>query len=890
MAIAAASLYCGASFAQPAQQTSRAQDSPSPSEALPGPAKAKTSQAWQARTSHDARQPQLLAQASTNPPAPNSTASTAAQSGQIGQLQQVVVTAQFRSENLQQTPIAITALTSVDLEQMNLTNVNDLGTVVPNAYFRKPVSNYGPTETIGLRGVNQVDFSYDFEPAVAVYVDDIYHGTETGASLGLADLARVEVLNGPQGTLFGKDSLGGAIRLITNQPKGDDTGTLSVTYGQHHLVDVKGIGDFSLVANTLYARIVVLSSVQDGFGNDLDFSCEMEARGTPEDAGSLPASVLPTQGNGCSRLGLGGHNHQGVTLKLRYLVNDKLEINVDPDYTRQADEPYPQALLTPYGNATTDSLNYNYSTNVVYPKFGINYTASAPGQISPGSTTTTGNVNFVSPNPFDNYATYGDAVTGQAYDPLQYLTEWGLPITATYHITDNLTSKLILGYETYQSNWMGDADNTPFGITQDYQDQEYRQYTAEFRLTGTSFAGRLDWTAGIFYYNSRARSYYPTNFDAFAYPLLPYYPEGELPNFVANDYYTDKERAAYLHANIKLTDKWSVTAGVRYTDELKSNIFDHVSTVPADSEIYPYPLGLTAVRFDWSGSLNFQATKNILFYGSVATGFRSPGFSPRIFTIGQLTEVPGEHATQYEIGNKADFFDHRLRANTAIFYIDYAAHLNLAFAAQCNLPSDLNAGIPYTFGQFCPAGTPLAGTSGIPWFNYTVAPANIRGVEEQLSAEPIDRLMLSLTFGFNQFRSQTSDPLAVGYINPTVKQQPEINMSGGIQYGVNLGSVGTLTPRIDWSYQSFMTDGPTNTVQIHPDYIIPGYSLFNVRLTFTPSVGNWYISAGISNALNKFYWEQLGAATTNPGDVQAVARVGTPGAPREWTVGITKNF
>src|ERR1700761_1347240 len=97
-------------------------------------------------------------------------ASSAAEPAQTGQLEEVVVTAQYRAENLQQTPIAITAITAADLEQQNLTNVDDLGSVVPNAYFRTPSSVYGPTETIGLRGITQVDYSYNFEPAVGLYV------------------------------------------------------------------------------------------------------------------------------------------------------------------------------------------------------------------------------------------------------------------------------------------------------------------------------------------------------------------------------------------------------------------------------------------------------------------------------------------------------------------------------------------------------------------------------------------------------------------------------------------------------------------------------------------------------------------------------------------------
>jgi iron complex outermembrane recepter protein len=849
---------------------------------------APASPASQARASQEG-QPQLLAQASTNPPAPSSSANSTTQSQASGQLQEVVVTARYRQENLQTTPIAITALSGVDLQQLQLTNVNDLGSMVPNAYFRTPTSNYGPTETIGLRGITQVDFSYTFEPAVAVYVDDIYHATETGASLDLLDLQRVEVLNGPQGTLFGKNALGGAIRLITNKPQGSDTATLSATYGQHHLLRFTAIADYAVIPGKLNLRLVGMSDTQDGFGNDLDFACEMAARGTPADSGSLPETVSPMQGNGCSLRGYGGHNHQAGKIEFRYLASDKFTIDFDPNYTKQADQPYPQALLTPYGNAGTDLFNYLYSTGVIAPRFGINYTAYDPANPTPGSTATTGNVNFLSPSPYDNYSTYGDVVTGQQYDPTAYLSEWGLPFTFDYQLANKLDAKLILGYETYQSNWINDSDLTPFGLTQTYYRQEHRQYQAEFRLSGTTLGDRLDWTWGLFYFNSRDRAYNTTNFDAFANPFGPF-THGLLPNSVENDFYTDKEKSTFLHGAFKITHQLSVSAGVRYTDELKSDALHNVSDYPPDSLILPFPRPLSAARFDWSGSIDFQMTPSVLFYTSIATGFRSPGFNPRFFTIGQVTEIPGEEATQYEIGNKSEFFNHRLRANTAVFYLDYKEHLDTIFATQCNLPTDTNPGIPYQLnGGVCPPGTPLAGSTGSPWFFMSAAPADIRGVEEQIAAEPIDGLQLNLTFGYNQFRSKTTNPLDPSYVDPTVKQQPEINMSGSVQYSFALGSAGVLTPHIDWIYQSFMTDGPVNVPQIHPDYIIPGYSVFNVRVVFAPNEGGWSVALGLTNALNKFYWEQLTAATSSPG-VPTVARVGTAGVPREWSVQITKKF
>ena len=143
-------------------------------------------------------------------------------------LEEIIVTSRYREENIQTTPISISAFSGDDLEMRSIENVEDIGLVVPNAYFRRNTSNFGPNNTIGLRGLNQVDFSYAFEPTVGVYIDDVYHSTITGSDMDLVDLERVEVLRGPQGTLFGKNSIGGAIRLISKAPQGDDTGTVQV--------------------------------------------------------------------------------------------------------------------------------------------------------------------------------------------------------------------------------------------------------------------------------------------------------------------------------------------------------------------------------------------------------------------------------------------------------------------------------------------------------------------------------------------------------------------------------------------------------------------------------------------------------------------------------------
>src|SRR5512139_689241 len=180
------------------------------------------------------------------------------------ELQEVVVTAQFRQENLQDTPLAITAVSGEQLEQQGLTNLTDLGLVIPNANIRPQGSFSGPTPFIGMRGVQTSDYIFTSDPGVGVYIDDVYQGTLTGSAIDLLDLERVEVLRGPQGTLFGKNSLGGAIRLISTEPKGNDTGSLDVTYGTAHRLDLRGIYDFKLTEN-LFARITGVSKQIDGY-------------------------------------------------------------------------------------------------------------------------------------------------------------------------------------------------------------------------------------------------------------------------------------------------------------------------------------------------------------------------------------------------------------------------------------------------------------------------------------------------------------------------------------------------------------------------------------------------------------------------------------------------
>ncbi len=793
----------------------------------------------------------------------------------------MVVTARFRAENLQSTPLAISAFSEEELEARSITNVSDLGGTVPNAFVRQSVSNFGPTQTIGMRGLIQGDYSYAFEPAVGIYIDDIYHGTLTGSTMDLLDLERVEVLRGPQGTLFGINTMGGAVRLISKKPSGESGGSLSAGYGSRNRIDIKGVSNFAL-ADNLFARVSGIARRQDGYGQRLDFTCEMVRRGTPELAGigdgrgaggvavtpgsaadiSFPRTLDPREG--CELGSLGGSESLGVRAQLRYLRSDKLEFNLSSDYSTQISDPPVEAQL----NARNDT---GYAATILN-RYGLGITAMERS--------------MVSPDPYTNFATYGNVVDGTSYDPNVRLHAWGVSGTVDYDFTERTHLKFITGYRTYDTTWINDSDLTPFELLQTPSLQEHRQFQAEAQLTGLAFDDRFDWTLGAFYYDSRSRSYYLANFVTFNL------------KFTADDLYTSENTSAFAHGTYKLTDRLSVSAGLRYSDESKSNWFRHYGP---GQYVGPSPLGFGSDHVSYKVGLDFQATDNLFLYTSVSDGFTSAGVTPRIFTPEQLQPLDGEEVTNYEIGAKIELFDRKVRINSAVFYMDYAKRLTQVTARECALINNgVDPGEP-VFGlgatDPCPAGTPSgdlplsAGSArnGTSWFYYMQAPGEVKGFETEISLFPMPDLMFNLAAGYNEFKGDQKVTTAVNYRHPSSILQPKWNLNAGAQYAFTFGNGGRLTPRLDWSFQSYRTNGTVSQPQRNPDDHNGGYGLVNARLSYEPADGDWQLAFAVLNAGDKFYWQQKGAATTRAG-LPSTGRVGTPGRPREWSFTVSKKF
>ena len=240
---------------------------------------------------------------------------------------EIIVTAQFREQSLQDTPLAITAVNAAMLEARGQTNVQQIGRQAPNVTLAPASASWGPSLTATIRGVGQYNFHPALEPGVGIFVDDVYYATLTGSMFDLVDVERVEVLRGPQGTLTGRNSIGGAIRVVSQQPTGDGSGYVQATVGEDKQFAGKASADFKLT-DKLFSRVSFAANKRDGYVERLDYGCANPGSGVPP---QRPA------GNDC-QLGekMGGEGSVAGRIMLRYVPSDTLDILLSGDVTHES--------------------------------------------------------------------------------------------------------------------------------------------------------------------------------------------------------------------------------------------------------------------------------------------------------------------------------------------------------------------------------------------------------------------------------------------------------------------------------------------------------------------------------------------------------------------------
>ena len=256
-------------------------------------------------------------------------------------LEEIIVTAEFREANVQDTPLAITAVNAEMLEARSQTNLAQVAAQMPNVSLRPAGSAFGNSLVAFIRGIGQTDFNPSVEPGVGIYVDDVYYSTITGNVLDLLDLERVEVLRGPQGTLAGRNAIGGAIKLFTRKPGDDDGGFASLTYGKFARTDIKAAGGLTIVPDKLFVRLAGSSRNSDGYVDRLDFACanDLPAPGNP---GGLP-TYAPSVG--CKLGTEGGQSYTAGRFGLRWVATDDFEVNIAASIVNDDSESQPGVLV-----------------------------------------------------------------------------------------------------------------------------------------------------------------------------------------------------------------------------------------------------------------------------------------------------------------------------------------------------------------------------------------------------------------------------------------------------------------------------------------------------------------------------------------------------------------
>jgi len=752
----------------------------------------------------------------------------------------IVITAQFRSQQLQDTPIAITAVTGATLTTRGLTKIEDIQKTAPNVSLRLAGNTNGQAVQAFIRGIGQTDSNLVLEPGVGVYVDDVYQGTLFGSTFDLLDLDRVEVLRGPQGTLFGKNAIGGAIRLVSAKPNGDGSIQAELTTGSYHRLDMKAGFDVTLVPDQIFVRASGFSKSRDGYVDRISFAC---AR--PAEAGRLtsPANL----GADCKVGTQGGESVRGGRVALRILPSSNLEINLAGDYTDNNSEAVASELVAVDAGQIAFGPLAPFNANFAIPNYGIPFDSR-----------------FVPPKHFQTYATYddilvnngpGEPVTSTSIPPVNSVRSWGVAGTVDLDLTESIKLKSITGYRAYSGATSAIVQNAPIAIGYNYNVFKHHQFSQELRLVGDSFGRTLEWALGAYYFRSTSTLQGSVAINPFGL------------NFNQDDPSHVRDKAAFGQATFHVTNALSVTGGVRYTHETKDFLYRHNFTAAPPPQTYN----------EWTPhlSVDYKLTDQAMIYASYSKGFRAGGFNPRPFTPTQLTPFAPEHLQSYEAGFKTDWFDRRLILNGSVFYGRYN---NLI----------LNSSRPDS------AGIPFLGP-------LNVGKADIRGFELELTAKPVSRLAINGSVGLADYKYKSLGA-AVGCADPGVTApNPGVNCvagnplyssipigtprwtaNGGIEYGIDLGTAGSLTPRLDVNYQSTIFWSNDNS----PRSKTPSMALLDARLTYLSKDKGWSVSAGVTNLANKFYY-------VNYNDLIAGGLgilEGQPGRPREWSLTLRYKF
>jgi iron complex outermembrane receptor protein len=773
-------------------------------------------------------------------------------------LEEIVVTAQRRAESVQDVPIAISAFTAGELETRNITETLDLVQYVPNV-FGSNNTGLGSANAYYIRGIGNTESIATFDPPVGSYIDDVYISRQNANNFSFFDVERVEVLRGPQGTLFGRNTTGGAVNVILKQPGEDFGGFIEGGYGRYDKKLLRASVDMPLADGTIALKL-------SGFWQDSDGYVKNTTTGDR----------------------LNDDDGSGVRIGVKLNATDKLTWN------------FALAKMVSEGeNILNFECNPSNSSDCKgrFVTTGLRETFTSGSQFAPLAISGR-KANFDQGNKTDTWL-----VTSNI--------EWA---------GDNITFNAITGYVDLKQQFALDffdgrgGPNLAFpnpivrgfvrgGFTI-VNDGSHKQFTQEFKLTGKLFDNFIDYVAGVYFYDEDNATDFADVFSIFTGA------PGGTGLLLADRLLANKTNAdaAYAQFDIKPTDQLTLTAGIRYTNETKTfSISDNRAscndgTIEATCVVNAnlvatngraIPRKQSAKLWTPRFAVNYDLNEDFLLFASATRGFKSGGWNARGTAASELLPFGPEKVWSYEGGLKSEWFDRRLRVNLTGFYIDVAGlqtpsafirpNGSIAFITR-NFADYENYGLELELSAVPVDGLNVYANLGWQDDTYKIdrnAPAfdefGVQSVAAQQAA-CLAQLAAGRIAGATGADNATS--CGAGIISPDGSiaepvRTPDLSLSAGASYEIPFGSAGiSLTPSVNVSYRSKTevgtsnlsiftgsVTGPSGTVYpanpISGDFITGSRSggnvLVNASLALKTDDDAWLVSVECDNCLNEAY-------------------------------------
>ncbi len=536
-------------------------------------------------------------------------------------LEEVIVTARKVEENLQQTPIAVTVLSGIALEDRQVFNTTVLDQVVPNLQFANnaPLAGNNSSSQVFIRGIGQTDPTSTVDPGVGLYVDEVYIGNAVGASMALRDIENIQVLRGPQGTLFGRNTIGGAVLITTREPGDEFGGRLRAETGADSLIDAFVALDVPF-SDSLLTRFSVARRKQDGY-------------------------VIRPDGTD-----LGDTDSLSAATKWVWKPGEHLSLTFNADYTT-ADENGSPLVFAAMNEAAT------------FPRVA-SQDAGCPGVVFP----TSGPVPMTNdPRCANDFQARGHYSNSGTLPLFSTLDNWGASLKIAYDFNDALQVKSISAFRDIRWTGARDADNTPLTILHTLYDVQGDQLSQELQLTYQT--DKLLGVVGLYYFEQTSEDIA----DVFLNPPPPGVQHDSDNNDVENSSW-----AAFTQWTYKFADKYALTMGGRYTEDKKGSFPDQFDySAPNVKQVPVQWYRDTFTSFTPSGSFAVEWTDRVMTYVSYSEGFKGGGWNSHfnaVLTAPQqaaLQEFQQEEAQTIEVGAKLDLASDTLRLNLAAFTSDY---------------------------------------------------------------------------------------------------------------------------------------------------------------------------------------------------------------------------